>query len=255
MRVRSRSGLLWQSLGGAILLAGLLAADPPLADDWKFDVVHLKNGRSLRGLVLDATATDVVFKYVLRKPGERTAVFTTTFQARDVERIDRLDRLTRVSAQVPSLVLLRDEEIDRFDYEQAWYGLLRDGFGVFTEPVADLHLYIERVLPGLLSAAFQHGPAPWNEAVAQVRADIAQERQRNEEQDVLDAPDLDSPAATHLFQRLIDHEDEELRTGAVRPVRYENRGDRSCRQRVCARFGLDRVQAAGPVLCTARWIL
>ena len=68
--------------------------------------------------------------------------------ARAASRIGRLDRLSRIDSDLPSLVLLRDSH--DFDFDEHWFKLLEQGFGVFTEPISDLHLYVERKLPMLL---------------------------------------------------------------------------------------------------------
>ena len=51
-------------LVGAVLTASLLAAAPPAdqppgGDDWKYDVVHLKTGDTLSGLIMDQDARHV----------------------------------------------------------------------------------------------------------------------------------------------------------------------------------------------------
>ena len=62
------------ALFGVLVL--LLVARPAPAEVWKFDVVHLKNGRSLQGLVVRETPAEIVFKRITRKPG--TASTSTT---------------------------------------------------------------------------------------------------------------------------------------------------------------------------------
>src|SRR5262249_50643774 len=57
------------------------------------------------------------------------------------QRIGRLDRLTRRLRHLPSVVLLGDGGGEGFD--EAWFGLMAEGFGVFAGPISDLHLYAE----------------------------------------------------------------------------------------------------------------
>ncbi len=74
----------------AVLLlaaAGRVAAD----EDWKFDVVHLKNGRSLQGLLVGQTPAEIQFRCVSRKPGSHTVVIPTTFDRAEVDHLDLLD--------------------------------------------------------------------------------------------------------------------------------------------------------------------
>src|SRR6516162_2359431 len=59
------------------------------ADDWKYDVIYLKNGHSFDGLVTAETKDSVHFKCISRRPGSRSSVFTTVFQREEIARIDR----------------------------------------------------------------------------------------------------------------------------------------------------------------------
>src|SRR5262245_5293752 len=42
------------------------------ADDWKFDVLRLKNGAVFRGLLIEETDAEVRFRNVRRSPGQPT---------------------------------------------------------------------------------------------------------------------------------------------------------------------------------------
>ncbi len=73
--------------------AGLALLCPPAfaaADDWKFDVVRLKNGKTFQGLVVDEGPAEIKFRCVRRNPGSPTVVITTTFHRQEVAGIDRL---------------------------------------------------------------------------------------------------------------------------------------------------------------------
>src|ERR1700730_2595135 len=65
------------------------------ADDWKFDVVHLKSGKTFKGLLVGETASEVRFQCVRRNPGSPTRVFFTTFQQGEIDSIDKLDSRDR----------------------------------------------------------------------------------------------------------------------------------------------------------------
>lgn len=77
----------------SLLLTIALALLPASAraDGWKFDVLRLKNGRSIQGLLVEESPVGLRFQYVQQRPGERTIVIFTTFQPNEVARIDRLD--------------------------------------------------------------------------------------------------------------------------------------------------------------------
>jgi hypothetical protein len=70
----------------------LLATTPAgAADDWKFDIVHLKNGRSLQGLLIEKNTTEIQFCCVSRKAGSHTVVIPTTLQMAEVDSLNLLE--------------------------------------------------------------------------------------------------------------------------------------------------------------------
>src|SRR5262245_12766989 len=87
------AGPVTRPLGWAALLLAFAGLAGPAAadDDWKFDVVHLKNGRTLQGLLVEEGASEIVFRCVSRKPGSHTFVIPTTLQRAEVDHLDRLD--------------------------------------------------------------------------------------------------------------------------------------------------------------------
>jgi hypothetical protein len=75
----------------AVLLAALLPAAVVAAeDDWKYDVVHLKNGHTLRGLLVEQTPAVIQFRCVSRKPGSHTLVIPETLQRAEVSSVELL---------------------------------------------------------------------------------------------------------------------------------------------------------------------
>jgi hypothetical protein len=82
--------LLWTTFVGA--------APPPGAtggDDWKFDVIRLKNGKSFQGLLVEDGPAEIRFRCVRRSPGSPTVVIFTTFTRQEVASIDRLEARDR----------------------------------------------------------------------------------------------------------------------------------------------------------------
>src|SRR5581483_12031227 len=53
------------------LLAAAMAAPAavPGQDGWKYDIVHLKNKKTVQGLVVEQGGRDILFKRVWRRPG------------------------------------------------------------------------------------------------------------------------------------------------------------------------------------------
>src|SRR5262245_33837964 len=102
----------------AFLAAVALSAEPgALSDDWKFDVVHLKNGIKLQGLLLEETPTYLRFSHVRRKPGSPTRIFDERRSRNEVARVERLgpkDRETLVT-RLKALDPTGDDETSRME--------------------------------------------------------------------------------------------------------------------------------------------
>src|SRR5260370_29729984 len=81
---------------GWLVLAWLLFFSllPLRADDtpapWKFDIVHLKSGVVLRGLLGEETPRGTSFQDVRRKPGRPIVIFHTLLRPVEVARVERL---------------------------------------------------------------------------------------------------------------------------------------------------------------------
>lgn len=91
-----------------IVVALVFPALTQAADDWKYDVLHLKNGSVFRGLLKTETPSEVLFYCVRRHTGSPTVVIRERFRPDEIDKIDRLDpkehRLleTRLSALDPT---------------------------------------------------------------------------------------------------------------------------------------------------------
>src|SRR5207248_619937 len=89
-----------------------LAADVgPGGDDWKYDVVHLKSGDALSGLVVEQDARHVFLRMIVRKPGAPTLIFSDDIKRSEIDHMDLLedgdrDQLTK---RVEALVRERDQ--------------------------------------------------------------------------------------------------------------------------------------------------
>jgi ATP-dependent helicase HepA len=117
------------------------------------------------------------------------------------QRLGRLDRLDRTDGDVPCAVLLTHHDAD-LALDTAWYTVLRDGFGLFSESLADLQLLVQGELEGLREAAFQGGPAALARCAPGVKERVAAEREALDEQDVIDGLYLGDLTTTPLWQSL-----------------------------------------------------
>lgn len=76
----------------AVLALALCAGCPDTAraDDWKYDVIHLKNGHTFNGLLLEGKSPKIRFQWIRRRLGGSTLVMPIDFEPAEVESIDRL---------------------------------------------------------------------------------------------------------------------------------------------------------------------
>ena len=72
----------------AMFRPGAAPADDP---EWPYDVVRLKNGSSIYGLILEESPTEIKFRVVHRKPGRPTFTFRQTFHPEEIAEVRRLD--------------------------------------------------------------------------------------------------------------------------------------------------------------------
>jgi hypothetical protein len=90
-----RCRCLWLS-AVAGLLTGVLSAQPqPAGSAWKFDKIHLTDGKVFQGLVIEETPSEIRFYDVRQKPGRPTVVILTTFSRDEVKAVDKLDAAER----------------------------------------------------------------------------------------------------------------------------------------------------------------
>lgn len=79
----------------ALVLLGLAPAQV-VNGEWKFDVLHLTNGRSVQGQLLEETSSVIRFHYVRRNPGMPTVAIVTSFDRAEVARVERLGPADRL---------------------------------------------------------------------------------------------------------------------------------------------------------------
>jgi hypothetical protein len=100
--LQARSLVAWRPPPAALLV--LLAAALPAAteqappvrgQEWRLDVVRLKTGEALHGLVLGQTPAAVRLKSVTRRPGAPTVVITLEVPTAEVERVELLPEAER----------------------------------------------------------------------------------------------------------------------------------------------------------------
>jgi hypothetical protein len=93
-----------------IAVGCVFTADPPGTDEWKYDVLHLKSGQVLRGLVLEEGKTFKI-RCIFRKPGRGTVTITESVLADDVARKELLNDDERKQLQQRLDALKREREV------------------------------------------------------------------------------------------------------------------------------------------------
>src|SRR5438874_7999441 len=110
MRPRTSAAVLAAAALAALSLAAPADA-PPGGDEWKYDVVHLKSGEALSGLVVEQDARHVFLRKIVRKPGAPTLIFSDDVKRSDIDHVDLLDADDRdqLTKRVEALVRERDQ--------------------------------------------------------------------------------------------------------------------------------------------------
>lgn len=115
------------------------------------------------------------------------------------QRIGRLDRIGSKMG-VQSCVLAGPDLPD--SPHDAWYRLLKDGFGIFKESIASLQFYVDEKIPILETRLAQSGAEGILEAIAPIKQEIEAEKVKISEQNALDEIDALDEGATQYFQIL-----------------------------------------------------
>lgn len=117
-----------------------------------------------------------------------------------IGRIDRIGRPLTVQFTVFAGADLEDSPHD------AWYQLLKDGFGIFRQSIASLQFYVDEKLPELEATLFRSGASGLLEMIEPIQQEIAAEQVRISEQNALDEIDALEQSATQYFQALDDYD-------------------------------------------------
>jgi hypothetical protein len=74
-------------------------------DDWKYDIVHLKNGATMHGLIVKDTLAEVLFQHVVRKTGYPSRVFPMTLTREEIDSVEPLEVMERerLAARIKAL--------------------------------------------------------------------------------------------------------------------------------------------------------
>ncbi|MDZ8185627.1 MAG: protein DpdE [Nostoc sp. ChiSLP02] len=119
------------------------------------------------------------------------------------QRIGRLDRIgSKIGIQSSVLIgpYLEDSPLN------AWYQVLKDGFGIFQQSIASFQFYVDEKLPELEAALFESGAAGLLQTVEPIKEQIQAEIVKISEQNALDEIDASDEIATEYFQELDNYD-------------------------------------------------
>lgn len=115
------------------------------------------------------------------------------------QRLGRVDRIN--GKQKTNSWLLPGVELpDSIGY--AWYKLLEEGFGIFDNSIASLQFYVDKRLSQLEKLLFRAGSAGLLESIEEIKAEIAAEIVKINEQNALDEIDSLEEKAIDYFEAL-----------------------------------------------------
>ena len=116
------------------------------------------------------------------------------------QRIGRLDRLGRRRPDIPTRVVLPSDE-DGSPW-LAWHELLRDGFGLYSRSISDVHFLLDELQERACLAILRRGAAGLAELTSAVRDSLDDERRRLDRQYALEQLDLEGRDAWGMFDRV-----------------------------------------------------
>ncbi len=119
------------------------------------------------------------------------------------QRIGRVDRIgSKIGVQFSVFLgpYLEDSP------HNAWYQLLKDGFGIFQQSIASLQFYVDEKLSELETVLFQSGAAGLLEMIEPIKEQVKAETVKISEQNALDEIDALDDSATEYFQELDNYD-------------------------------------------------
>ena len=121
------------------------------------------------------------------------------------QRIGRVDRIGRGKPARTRVLWSYDED----SAAGLWLRLLADGLGIFCRSAADLQFYLDAAPRRWAATLFEHGPEALDDLIGTVVAEVAEERNRVEEQAAVDEIEAAEEGSDGWFSRLVQVEEDE----------------------------------------------
>ncbi len=117
-----------------------------------------------------------------------------------ISRIDSIYNTHKIELTVFAGADLEDSPHD------AWYQLLKEGLTIFHRSITSLQFYVDKKLPQIEAKLFENGANGLTESIEQIQNEIATEKVKLSEQNVLDEIDILDEDATEYFTALDNYD-------------------------------------------------
>ncbi|NJK66005.1 MAG: helicase [Microcoleus sp. SU_5_3] len=116
----------------------------------------------------------------------------------------RLSRVDRIGSKMGvQFCLFAGPDLPE-SFHEAWFQVLKDGFGIFNKSIASLQFYVEEKLPKLAEKLFSGGAKALSSELESIKHEIEAEKVKIDEQYVLDEIDILEESASQYFESLDD---------------------------------------------------
>ncbi|MBW4606474.1 MAG: DEAD/DEAH box helicase family protein [Hassallia sp. WJT32-NPBG1] len=119
------------------------------------------------------------------------------------KRISRIDSI--YSTQKIELTVFAGPDLEDSPHD-AWYRLLKEGLAIFQRSITSLQFYVDKKLPQLEANLFENGANGLVESIEQIQNEIAAEKVKLNEQNVLDEIDILDEDAAQYFTALDNYD-------------------------------------------------
>ncbi|MGI2905097.1 protein DpdE [Tolypothrix sp. VBCCA 56010] len=119
------------------------------------------------------------------------------------KRISRIDSI--YTTQKIELTVFAGADLEDSPHD-AWYRLLKEGLAVFQQSITSLQFYVDKKLPQLEAKLFETGANGLIESIEQIQDEIAAEKVKVNEQNVLDEIDILDEDAIQYFTALDNYD-------------------------------------------------
>ena len=119
------------------------------------------------------------------------------------KRISRIDSI--YTTHKSELTVFAGADLEDSPHD-AWYRLLKEGLTIFQQSITNFQSYLDKKLPQLEAKLFETGANGLVESIEQIQGDIAAEKVKLNEQNVLDEIDILDEDATQYFTALDNYD-------------------------------------------------